>query len=254
MEEEGVCKLCNKKRILVKGHIYPNFFTKWIRKENKDIKSFYYRHLKNGEWQVEKRQNTLTFFLFCNECDNEILSKIEGSFKKNCFKQILNGEFNFVNEYSLLIQKFSASIAFRVLYHMEIFDPKNFHEVGPELLFHATQATKEWCSIITQDINSYCYYNLYFDYLFTNNNQSSSSQWNLKHMLFQVDGKLFLAVLCGPLIILGSLNPKLNFTKDMVSNAVDKLLKTESENNKRFGPTGIIIGSNPIFNNIRINY
>lgn len=248
MKEEGVCKLCNKKRILVEGHIYPNFIRKWILKENKNIKSFYYRYLEDGEWQITKTQNTLTFLLFCNECDNEILSKIEGSFKKSCFEQILKGEFNFENEYSQLIQKFSASIAFRMLYGMKIFDPKNFHELGPELLFHATQAAEEWRCIINQDGNIYCYYNLYFDYLFTYNNQSSSAQWFFQKILLKYNGKVLLAVLCGPLIILGSLNPELSFTQDIVKTVVKILFNYQTEKCQLIGPPYIILGSNPIVN------
>lgn len=122
MKVEGVCKLCNEKRILVKGHIYPKFIKRSI--DNKinamggSAKNHYYESENTKNPYQKNKQDWPKGYLFCHECDNEKLSKMERDFNEECFISIIKGTFKLSEKNFPIIFRFSVSIVFRVLIYI----------------------------------------------------------------------------------------------------------------------------------------
>ena len=246
------CLLCGENKELIKGHVYPNFIRKWILKNDKNIKKF----IKQDDSEnIEHQQNTPTFPLFCSECDNEKLSKIEGAFAKNCFAKIISGKFDpEVSELSL-IRKFSASILFRLLYYIKLSEQDVFSKLEEYTDAHVNKAIEEWRDVVIKENIPGCY-KLYFNYLYTADKEKSSLLWNFKHCPFYDKNRniYVMAVLCGPLFIIGGLTPNITYDSAMIEGIINRLNKLCSNKIVIIGGNDIELGDNWLFHFINEDY
>lgn len=251
----GSCLLCNQNKKLVKGHIFPNFIKKWVisdiyeymesdlclpEHKNKTIKYFYKKKFSEKD---RKKQDLEKMYLFCNECDNEKLSRIEDLFKRIYFDEIIKWEtkISSANSDILLIKKFCTSIAFRVLYSIGILEEDSLNSIDKKTHHHATKAAEEWRSIITEEKTHSDSYDLYFAYLTPFVGDYSSRTWSFIHALYpsNTNEKNFLLVLCGPLIVIGKLNPEKNVKLANVHDLVEVLIEMNSKEVKLVGDNEI---------------
>lgn len=152
MKVEGVCKLCNEKRILVKGHIFPRFIRNWIDKNIEALggsKTYHHFDSINGVFEHEKnKQDLIKDYLFCNECDNEKLSIIERDFNEKYFIPITKGTCKLSEKNSSVIFRFSVSIVFRVLIYSNILSKKIIDKLDDNTTNRINDALDEWRSIL----------------------------------------------------------------------------------------------------------
>ncbi|MWN32106.1 MULTISPECIES: hypothetical protein [unclassified Gilliamella] len=245
------CLLCGENKELIKGHIYPNFIRKWIMKKGgENIKKFI--KLDDPE-NIKHQQNTPTSPLFCSECDNEKLSKIEGEFAKNCFAKITSGKYDPEISDLSLIRKFSASILFRLLHYIKLSKQNVFSELEKYTDAHVNKAIEEWRNVVIKENSPSCY-KLYFNYLYTTDKKKSSLLWNFKPYLFYDKNIYVMAVLCGPLFIIGGLTPNITYNSGMIEGVINHLIKLCSDKTFIIGGNDIKLGDNCLFHFINEDY
>lgn len=270
MENEK-CKLCEKHKKLVNGHLFPKFIRRWIQKNTDQYlksdlcdeetklhiknKCFIAYNSNNKYCKTTKEQDLKKEYLFCQNCDGVILSKIENDFYKQFFKQIIKSKMN-IDTHSNIVTKFSASIALRALYGTNIFDtefqkkiPEELKTLMPEII----KAKNEWKAIIMKEPDNSITYSLYFDYLVNPDPTSfHSGLWYCASYYFTFKNKeaIVIASLCGPLIIIGKLNSAANLDKDDILVIQQKLQSLSVKNEKPVGFYPLVLGSGVLIKEI----
>lgn len=255
MKVEGVCKLCNEKRILVKGHIFPRFIRNWIDENIEALggsKTYHHFDSINGVFKHEKnKQDLIKDYLFCNECDNEKLSIIERDFNEKYFIPITKGTCKLSEKNSSVIFRFSVSIVFRVLNYSNNLSEEILDKLDDNTTNRINDALDECRSILLKKTSFTEKTCLYFGYLKTDNGETSFTQLKAKYFLVDVEsimdllqeGKSLshdnlvkiaaclkrdvLIVYLGPLVIFANLNPRINFEINNITECINIFKKVE---------------------------
>ncbi|MGL5423686.1 MAG: hypothetical protein ACRDAJ_12045 [Serratia fonticola] len=149
----GKCKLCRERNVkLINGHIIPDFFIKALQGEK--IKGFRESKIPNRKIQDGPKK-----YLFCEKCDNDIISTYENYFKESVFSLLFNKSnldsnktFDILQSNKKKTKQFTASILLRSLYNIFLDEGvKNTPEWVRKFKHLINNQQKEWRDALLSD-------------------------------------------------------------------------------------------------------